>query len=371
MNKVLIGPWEATAFSIILMGAKAFLGYPRLITDWGLTAGWLVVLLSGLLSIIFWLLIISVLARFPGKSLTEISELTLGSFLGLGINIIVFIYVILGTSSILRLFCEASTLTVLTEAPVNIIALLYLLAAWLGAYYGIEAIFRSAYFSFSLLSIGVILVLVLLYPYYDLKMLLPLTGSGIGPVLLSSVWGTTAFGEVVILAYLARFFAFEPQRLKNVGVFSISYVMVFFIAIIIVYLMVLPYPTSSETLVPFYQLSRSIFLGHYLQRVEAAFVIFWTFTAFLRISAGLLVGAIIFQDIFKLPFYRPLLPALSLIIFTSAFTPSDLMQVVQAEEEIRMVYGWLIAFVIPLLIALVALILKKGERKTNDSPNKS
>lgn len=369
MKKVLTGPWEVSAFIIIYMGAKAYLGYPRLVTDWGLTAGWLVVLFSGLLSIVFWIFIVKVLVRFPGKPLTEITELTFGSFFGLGINIIVFFYLLFSTGIVLRLFSEASTLTVLTETPVNIIALLYLLAAWLAAYYGIEAIFRCAIFSLPLLSIGIALVLLLLYPYFDLKMLLPLAGSGVGPVLMSSVWGTSAFGEVVLLAYLVRFFSFQPQKLKNVGVFSISYIMLFFLAIVIVYEMVLPYPTSSETLVPFYQLSRSIFLGHYLQRVEAFFVLFWAFTAFLHIAAGLLSGAIILQDTFKLPFYRPLLPALSLLSFTIAFTPDNLIEAVKLEGEIRMVYGWLITFVLPLLIGLVALILRKGDRKVNDPQN--
>ena len=369
MKKILIGHWEVAAFIIILIGAKAFLGYPRLVMDWGLTAGWLIVLLSGLLSIVFWLLIVSILACFPGKPLTEITELTFGSFLGLGINMLVFLYLLFSTSNVLRLFSEVSTLTVLTETPINILALLYLLAAWLAAYYGIEAIFRCAFISFPLLSIGVILVLLFLYPYFDLKMLLPLMGSGIRPVLLSSVWGTSAFGEVVLLAYLVRYFSFNTQRLKNVGIFSISYITLFFTAIVVIYQMVLPYPTSSEALVPFYQLSRSIFLGHYFQRVEAFFVIFWTFTAFLRISSGLLVGAIILQDMFKLPFYRPLLPALSLLIFTTAFIADNLIQVVKLEGEIRMIYGWIIAFVIPLFIGLGALILRKGEGKANDSQN--
>ncbi len=171
----------------------------------------------------------------------------------------------------------------------------------------------------------------------------------------------------MILAYLVPYFSFKTQKLKKAGVFSISFVMTFFIAIIGVYLMVLPVPTSSETLVPFYQLSRSIFLGHYFQRVEAFFVIFWVFTAFLSIAAGMLVGAIILQDTFKLPYYRPLLPALCLLTFSLAFTPHDLMDAVKLEREVRMLYGWLPTFVLPLLIWLVALLGRKGEKKTNDS----
>ena len=367
MNKELVGYSEATAFIIIAIGTKAFLGYPRIVTDWGLTAGWLVVLLSGLLSILFWLMIVGVLERFPGKPLTEITEITFGPVLGLGINLFIFFYSIFGTSNILRLFSEAAILTVLTETPVSILALLFILAAWIAVYYGIEAIFRSAYFSFPFLAIGVVIVLLVLYPYYNFKMLLPLAGPGVWPVIKSSFWGTSAFGEVMILAYLVPYFSFKTQKLKKAGVFSISFVMTFFIVIIGVYLMVLPVPTSSETLVPFYQLSRSIFLGHYFQRVEAFFVIFWTFTAFLSIAAGILVGAIILQDTFKLPYYRPLLPALCLLTFSLAFTPHNLMEAVKLEGEIRMIYGWLLIFVIPLLIWVVALLWRKGEKKTNDS----
>ncbi|MDD2212135.1 MAG: endospore germination permease [Clostridia bacterium] len=367
MKKELVGHSEAAAFIIIMIGAKAFLGYPRIVTEWGLTAGWLVVLLSGLISIVFWLMIVGVLGRFPGKPLSEIAEVTLGPVLGLGINTFVFLYSIFGTSNHLRLFSEAAILTVLTETPVIILALIFVLTAWLAAYYGIEALFRSAYFSFPFLAIGVALVLLVLYPYYDFKMLLPLTGPGVWPVIKSSFWGTSAFGEVIILAYLVRYFSFKPERLKNVGVFSLSFVMMFFIAITGVYLMVLPVPASSETLVPFYQLSRSIFLGHYFQRVEAVFVIFWTFTAFISIAAGILVGAIILQDTFKLPSYRPLLPALCLLTFSLAFTPLDLIQTVKLEGEVRMSYGWIPTFVLPLLIWAAALILRKGENKTNDS----
>jgi spore germination protein KB len=367
VNKELVGYSEATAFIIIAIGAKAFLGYPRIITDLGLTAGWLVVLLSGLLSILFWLMIVGVLERFPGKPLTEITEITFGPVLGLGINLFIFFYSIFGTSNILRLFSEATILTVLTETPVVILALIFILAAWLAVYYGLEAIFYSAYFSYSILSIVVVVVLIVLYPYYDLKMLLPFMGSGVWPVVKSSFCCTSAFGEVMILAYLVPYFSFKTQKLKKAGVFSISFVMTFFIAIIGVYLMVLPVPTSSETLVPFYQLSRSIFLGHYFQRVEAFFVIFWVFTAFLSIAAGMLVGAIILQDTFKLPYYRPLLPALCLLTFSLAFTPHDLMDAVKLEREVRMLYGWLPTFVLPLLIWLVALLGRKGEKKTNDS----
>ena len=369
MNKIQIGHSEAIAFTILMLGTKNFLGYPRLVTEWGLTAGWLVVLLSGIASIILWLLITGLLARFPGKSLTEITKVAFGPILGSFVNISTFLYILIISGIYLRLFSEQSILTALPEMPAAIIALVYILASWLAAYYGVEAIFRCAYFSFSLIAIGVILVLLLLYPYYDLKMLLPLTGPGVLPVLKSSVMGITAFSEVVLLTFFVRFFPFNNQRLKKVGVFSICFIMFFFVTIVGVYQMVFPYPTGSEVLAPFYQLTRTIFLGHYLQRVEAVFVIFWAFTAFLRIAAGVMIGAVILQDTLKLSYYRPLLPVICLLVYTIAFTSNDQYEILKLEGEVRMVYGWLISFVLTLIILAFASILRKGEDKTNDSQN--
>ena len=364
MKKVYIGHAEVTALVIIMIGAKAFLGYPRIVTEIGLTAGWLIPLLSGFISLGFWLILSRLLARFPGKSLTEITELTFGPSLGLILNMLVFFYFLLGTGSLLRLFSEAVILTILTETPISAIAILFILTAWTAVYYGIEAISRSAYISFPFLVIGVAAVLLVLYPYYDFKQLLPVMGGGILPLLKQSFLGISSFGEVISLAYLVPYFSFDTAKLQRVGILSISFIAVFFIAIVIVYSMVLPFPTSTETLLPIYQLSRSIFLGHYFQRVEAVFVIFAAFAAFLRISIGLLITAIILRDTLKLPYIQPLFPVLCLLIFSFAFTPADMSQTVKIETLFSVVYGWIITFALPFLIWVITLIFRKGEGRS-------
>lgn len=367
MKKASLGHSEAAAFIIVMIVTKVLLGYPRLVTEVGFNAGWLISLLSGLISIGFWLVISGILIRFPGKSLAEITEIILGPVLGQIINLLVVCYVLFGTSNLLRLFSEAVILTTLTETPISILALLYILGTWIAVYYGLEAISRSAYIAFPFVVISVIVVLLVLYPYYDFKQFLPFMGAGVLPVIKHSFLGTSAFGEVTSLAYLAGYFSFGPEKLKKIGVFSLFIVMAFFVTIVGAYLMVLPFPTSLETYVPIYQLNRSIFLGHYFQRVEAVFVIFWAFMAFLRLSAGIMVVAVILQDTLKLPYYRPLLPALCLLTFSLALTPADLVETMKLEGQVRMVYGWLVTFILPLLIWGIALLLRKGDSKKNDA----
>lgn len=362
MNKVRLGYSEMTAFLIIMIVMKIFIGYPRIITEQGATAAWLLPLFSGLMAIGLWLVIMRLLERFPGKSLAEITELLLGPVLGLAINIIVVSFFCIKTALLLRVFCEATTLTILTETPLSAIALLFLFGTTLTVYHGIEAISRSASIALPYITFVLLTVLVVLYPYYDFKKLLPIMGFGGWTLLKNSLVGISSFGEVIALAYLISFLPFDKRKIRKIGVKSISISMFLFTIFIATYLMVFVYPTSTETFVPIYQLTRSIFLGHYLQRVEAFFIIFAAFTAFLRLAMGLFVTLHVLKDTLKLPYYHPLMAVFSLLFFTFAFTPKDVGQSVYVESLLGMNYGW-IAFVLPLLLYLIALLRKKGENR--------
>jgi spore germination protein (amino acid permease) len=364
-DKVLVGHSEIAALFAIILGTKAFMGYPRLVTQLGLTAGWMIVLFGGLISLGLWLMIMGLMAKFPGKSLTFIAEDTFGSILGTGLNILMFLYILFTTSNLLRLLAEGVIFTALRETPVSALTVLFILMAWIGAYYGIEGIARTAYIAFPFITLGVAFALLSLYTYYDIRQLLPIFGSGILPVAKNSVIQTSAFGEIIFIAYFIKYFSFDAQKLRNTGIFSISFVTIFFMAVVVVYLMVFPVPVSNEALSPFYQLSRTIFLGYYFQRVEAVFVLFWNFSSFILLSASLLISATILQDTLKLPYYRPLLPALCLLVLSLALTPKNLMQAISLEGEIRMTYGSLFTFVLPLVILFVALIRRKRGVNSN------
>ncbi|MFZ5753295.1 MAG: GerAB/ArcD/ProY family transporter [Bacillota bacterium] len=367
-NIVKLGYSEAAAMTIVFLGTKVFLGYPRTIVQFGSTTAWLVILINLSVAVVVWLVISSLLGRYPGKSIMTINELVLGPVLGLGANVLIFFYATVDNSIHLRLFSEAVILTALPQAPISSLAFLFIIPVWLATYLGLEALSRSSYIAFPFVLVGVIIVLLALYPYWDSRQLLPIMGEGLVPILKYGVLGVTSFAEVILLAYYVPFFAFGPQQLRYVGLFSLSFIAVIFLMVVITYLMVFPFPSAMETLAPFYQLSRTIFLGRYFQRVEALFVLFWTFIAFLRLALGVLVSAIILQDTLKLPYYRPLLPALCILIFSVALTPISLIQAVDI-EKIRIITGWLFTMALPCGVWLVALLRGKGEKSDKNKPN--
>lgn len=360
MKKVIkVGHSEATALALTFIGAKAFLGYPRLMTELGATAGWLIVLISGGTSIVFWLLISSLFYKYPGKSLAVITEEVLGPVIGLGVNGLILIYMLVSASIMLRQFSEAIILSTLPEAPISSLSFLLIIPAFISAYLGVEAISRSAYIALPFILLGSLAVLLFQLPYFNLNYLLPILGQGVFPLLKYGFLGVSSFGEVLLLAYLVPYFSFDASRLRAVGILSLLVVTGSFALIVLVYLMVFPMPLATENLIPFFQLSRIIGMGRYFQRVESVFILFWTFTAFLRISLGVLIAAIIMRDSLKLLYYRPLLPAISILIFSMALTPADLMTVIQIEGY-RLPFGWIFTFVLPLGVWLFSFWRGKG-----------
>lgn len=354
-----MGYSEVTALTMIFLGAKVFLGYPRYMAQVGATAGWLVALFSGLLAIGFWLVIARLLARFPGQSLLAISEELLGSYLGMGVNLLFLAYLIIGSSILLRLYSEVLILTTLPEAPISSLIFLFIIPVLYVAYLGIEAIGRSNFITMPFIVIGILLVFLALFPYYTLGGIFPFLGKGLPDLFLYSLLTTTSYDEILILAILVPYFSFDSQALKRVGVFSLAAVIVIFTLSTLFYLMVIPYPGATESLTPFYQMTRSIVLGRYVQRVESIFVLFWALTAFFRLATGVFLGAVMMKKILHIPYYRPLLPAVAILYMSLSLTLPRLMDLVEL-ERVRILYGWTVAFIIPCGLFFLALVRGKG-----------
>lgn len=352
---------EALSIVIIFLGSKVFLGYPRYIARAGLTAGWLVVLVSFFVALGFWLMISGLLARFPGKSLMEINNYLLGPLFGLGLNLILLLYAVVANSLVLREFSESVILTALPDAPISSLTVLFTLPVLLVAYLGIEAITRSSFISLPFIIFGSFSALVLLYPFWDFNQLLPIFGSGPLKIIQAGFLASSAFTEVLILAIFVHYFSFDNKTLKKVGIIAIGVTAFSFIFMTAVYLMVIPVPAATELLVPFYQMARSIFLGRFFQRVEAIYTIFWTFSAFMRTTIGLTVTAVIIKETLNLPYYRPVLPAIIMLFLSLSLSPESVMQALEF-EKINSMTSWVL-LAIPAGLLFLALV--KGKEGNN------
>jgi hypothetical protein len=73
-------------------------------------------------------------------------------------------------------------------------------------------------------------------------------------------------------------------------------------------------------------------------------------------TLGLYAATAIFARMLNASDYKPLVPAMAMIILTVAFLPHDMKAAVVLDSEIIRVYSWLISFAVPLIILLIAVI---------------
>jgi hypothetical protein len=97
-NKENIGHREALTLLIVLMSGKIFLSFPRDMAVLGETAGWMIVLLSGILSLIGFSFIYFLIRKFPGKNIIEIARMISGPLFGTIIGLAFFLYFLTITS---------------------------------------------------------------------------------------------------------------------------------------------------------------------------------------------------------------------------------------------------------------------------------
>jgi spore germination protein (amino acid permease) len=357
-NKENIGHREALTLLIVLMSGKIFLSFPRDMAVLGETAGWMIVLLSGILSLIGFSFIYFLIRKFPGKNIIEIARMISGRLFGTIIGLAFFLYFLTITSLFLRQFAESFILSILPRTPISIITSCLLILLIYSSLLGIQTISRVAWFFGPYMLLGLIIIICFSLSQADLQHLVPILGSGPIPILKASIFNISLFSEVLLFGMIAPLIA-KKSKLFGTGVYSILIAIIINIAIVMTVVLVFNYVSAAKQIFPVFQLSRLISLEEFLQRVEAVFVFLWFFTAAIQLS-GLFYGTVSsFAQAFRIQEYRPLSIPIAVLIFTLSLIPGSMSQAVFLNDFQISNYYPIVTFGIPLILWLISLIFKK------------
>ncbi len=276
---------------------------------------------------------------------------------------LVFFYAalfVLDAAALLRQFAENTLLTALPATEFRVVIFWYIMFAAVLAYFGVEGIARASYLLMPFVTGGVVAVLLLLIPFYDVYHLFPWQGAGI----------MSAVGRGLELAGLnlggLLLFVFAPQfqtpgTLRTALVYGGSLSALLRTLVIFFYLLAFGVAQGMEKTLPFFEMARLVYLSRYIQRIEALFVVIWVITGLLAIAINLCGALQLIARPLKLPSVRPLVPVVALMAVNIAVFPSDLNSVVEADNHLVLmlgagVYGW------PLLLAAAAFIKERRKR---------
>ncbi|NPV26275.1 MAG: GerAB/ArcD/ProY family transporter [Firmicutes bacterium] len=211
-----IGPAEAMVLIMTMITAKVFLSFPQVMVEVGKTAGWLVIIVSGVGGLLGFSVLIQLLKRFPQLNIIAIGEEVAGPVVGLvsalayaGFFYVWFIITV-------REFAELVITTTLPEAPLSVVLLMLISTSLAAAYFGLENIARTAHVLYPFLFFSLGFILVLLIPFWKGDYLFPLLGSGPREIIKTGLLKSANFSEVFFLTLILPSLG-NWRKLQSIG----------------------------------------------------------------------------------------------------------------------------------------------------------
>lgn len=359
MDNHKIGHREALTLLTIMMSAKVFLSFPRDMALLGDSGGWIIILFSGLISLIGFYFLYSLIHKYPSQNIIQISHSLTGGFLGIVLGIIIFIFFLLLTSLMLRKFAESFILAILPRTPISTIMIFFLVLLIYATMLGIETLSRVAWFFGPYLLIALLTILFFALPQGSLGNLAPVLGTGPLPILKQSAVHISTFSEILLLGLIAPLIR-KQDKIFGAGLYSLIIAIFINLVVTLTTIFVFNYVAAGRMLFPIFQLARLITYGEFIQRVEAVFVFLWFFTAGIQLG-GLFYGSVIsFAETFHINEYRPLVFPIALIALTLSILPASMTNTIILNDFTLSNYYWGTSLGIPFLLWFISIFVKKG-----------
>ncbi|HPU45588.1 MAG: GerAB/ArcD/ProY family transporter [Clostridiaceae bacterium] len=357
-KKTIFGNWEASAIIINLICTKIFLNYPRLAAEQGGTAAWIFTIYISVLALVGFTVIQALYKPFEGKDLLDVAELAAGNPGRIIVGLVIIFSAGWCATAYMRVFSENIKLIALTTSPLSFVELFFIVCLVVGAYLGTEALSRLHAFSVSFIASGYLLIMVGVVNYIDFGNLLPILGNGVNEIFINGAPRVSVFFEMLFLFLLTPFLK-RHGNMKATGYWSLGFSIFFLVLSALVYTSVFPYPSSLERTIPIFHIARLIKLGRFFQRMESVFLFIWAAAALLYISVCFYFILFAFQKAFQLDYYKPLIIPFAIIIMAVSFIPTDFTEVIIYEVNIFRNWSWIVAFVMPILLLIIARLKKK------------
>jgi spore germination protein (amino acid permease) len=267
---------------------------------------------------------------------------------------------------VLREFGEDMKTITLEDSPISFIILFFLIGMIAAGFAGIEAIARLSAFVVPIIIAGYYFIVFAVAPYFDISAILPILGNGVESIFIRGASKISAFSSIFIIFLLAPFLK-TNKNFRKTGYSAIIFSAVNLVTSVLIYLIAFPYPTAIENFLPIYQLARLINYGRFFQRVESGFVFIWVASALIYLSTGFFFILHVFRKTFGLKYYKPLIIPMSILIFNISLLPPNLMTAMKLDTEFFRSYIWIITFIIPIVVLLLARVRLKSAKKRRRS----
>ncbi len=333
---------------------------PRVVAEYAKQDGWILIILSIALGLIYAFVITSLCGIYPNKTFVELCETIVGKFLAHIIAVIFSIKLILSVAFEIRYFGEIISQTMLAETPFHIICLTMLFVSAYAAMKGYETRARIAELLIFLILVPIVIVFFIASLDVNYTNLLPIAKTANTDYLKGAYITSFAFSGIDI-AMIATPYIVKPEKMKK----AVSQVVVilgllFLLITLITIARFGPFEITKQ-MWPVLEMMDTINIpGSFIERQEALVMSFWIISVFAMVNAGLFFSSLILKDTLKKGKHSYYILLCLPIIFVISYSPKDIFQVGRYLSYLNSTLGIGFLLIIPLVLLIIAKIRKLG-----------
>jgi len=354
-----------TSFQIFSLIIGAMLGFGALNISRFATAsagrdGWISVLFAGVIIIINSFIIIKLNDRFPRKTMVQYSQEIIGKFFGKTISLLFVASAICISGLTLSISAFVINSWILTFTPTYIIYVTILLPCCYVCLKDLKVLGRVLTILFFAHIIFFLLFLPPVAQTGSFMNIIPIARSGWFNIFsgIPSTLYCFAGYEVILI-----FYAYTDDKKKSAKTVIWSIVTMAFIYTFAVITQIITFPLDylKKLWVPSVNFI-SIISIPFLERLDIIFVTSWIYVFFKVISIYYYTATIEFQQIFNIKNRNMICIFMAPVIFMVAFFSGDIKQI-DSFTYFATSFTVTLSLVVPILLLVLSIILKKGESK--------
>lgn len=250
-------------------------------------AAWLDVAAKCIIAATSLTLILILYKPFAPMTLSDVCTSSLGKGTGIVFSYIYIISFTVFNAILLRLLAEALSTVIATTAPDEFFALFILVPVFVAAYSGTSPTRNLCCITFPFVVLTLLTVCLALLPHYRVENIMPVFGTDTKKLVDGIFTKHFGFTETVLLFFFAPKLG-DFKQLKKSAILTFVIITSVSVVFTLAYCLTVPYPASKDFFLPFYQMTRMIKSGAFLQRLEPIVVFVWT--SFVMCSMSVLIA---------------------------------------------------------------------------------
>lgn len=327
--------------------------------------GWIVAVITGLLTILLLFIICKVGERHENLGFVETLRFLFGKILGTILAIPVAIYGITLIATILRLFAEVTKLYLLHKTPLEFIILPIIVLTVVLVRMGIEPITRS--FGIFIVIIGFVMItlVVLFIQKVNMSNLMPFFSKPISKYIFGTTSFVTAYAGFEVMLVMFPYIK-EPKKAFKASAIAMLCVTGLYTVITIECITGLGVEETKSLIWPVMALTKAISIpGGFIEDVEGLLSSMWVLLAFTTFVGLLYFFSVIAAGIFKHKQHKHFASLSIPIIYLIALQGNSIPEVLDLSQFMMKYLATYTMAILPILMLIFSYI--KGNKNKKDN----